>query len=289
MKSPSATHLIKIIFLVVALCEAMLHEASAQEDTITVKIPKTNTCNPDKSNYFPEQALRLALSKTAENKKIRIEYMSKEYYSQRLLWFLINTDQLDVLWSTTTKEREQLMLPVRYNLLRGVNEYRRILTSGEGLERLAGVKTVEDLQKFTAGVGLYWSDIEVLKENHLKYVISPTYESSFRMLAAKRFDYMLRGPQELETERQSFENLHLTSPDGVYLHYCLPVYFFVKKNNVLLADRITRGLQIAAADGSLDRLFFSVPSLKKAFIETRQLIGSEKVIQLKNSYCDTDE
>jgi hypothetical protein len=34
-----------------------------------------------------------------------------------------------------------------------------------------------------------------------------------------------------------------------------PVYYWVRKDNTVLADRISRGLQMALADGSFKRLF----------------------------------
>jgi ABC-type amino acid transport substrate-binding protein len=252
-----------------------------------VKIPRTKSENKDMPDYFQEQALRLALAKTSDTDgEAAISYLRGEYTPQRLRSFLINTDQLDVMWSTSTTERESKMRPVKFNLLKGINEYRRLLIHKDQHSRFYNIASRHDLQKLTAGVSLYWSDADVLEENNIKYILAPNYESTIKMLSAKRFDFVMRGAQEINEEIEKYKNLNLDAVDDLYIHYCLPVYFFVKKENIRLADRLLKGLQLSAADGSLDELFFSVPVFSKAFQDIKHFPSYTKVIEFSNRNCD---
>jgi hypothetical protein len=60
---------------------------------------------------------------------------------------------------------------------------------------------------------------------------------------------------------------------GLALQYRQPVYFFVGRHRPELAERLERGLALAAADGSFDALFMADPALKAAWQQLRRYTG----------------
>ena len=89
----------------------------------------------------------------------------------------------------------------------------------------------------------------------------------FKMLAAKRFDYMIRGAEEIWSELELHSNSPFMAEENLLIHYTLPVYFFVNPNNTQLATRLKTGLEIAQKDGSLKQLLLSLPAFKKGYEE----------------------
>jgi hypothetical protein len=100
------------------------------------------------------------------------------------------------------------------------------------------------------------------------------------MLRAKRFDYMPRGVYEAFHEQRVNERENLAIEKKIFLHYHVPFYFFVSKENAALGQRVERGLKLAIKDGSFDKLFNSIPAFRQAQAE----IDSKKrrVFELKS-------
>jgi hypothetical protein len=53
----------------------------------------------------------------------------------------------------------------------------------------------------------------------------------------------------------------------IFLHYRVPFYFFVNKDNKAMAARVERGLKLAQADGSFDKLLNGYPAFQRALGE----------------------
>lgn len=87
------------------------------------------------------------------------------------------------------------------------------------------------------------------------------------MLASKRFDYFPRGLHEVYSEQKIAAEKNIVVEDSIMLHYPVPIYFFVNKNNVALANRIERGLRIAMQDGSFDELFLALLDFKRVLMK----------------------
>lgn len=249
-------------------------------EVLRLVIPSPGILEPESSWSFYEKALHLALSKTASNpaEQIEMSHYQGSIGRERMRQLVIK-GEVDVIWSSSTPTREQEMTAVKYSLLRGINEYRLLLIRAEDQARFSKVQTLEQLRAFKIGSGVHWSDTQVYKLNNLPLVTAYEYAPMFRMLAAKRFDYMARGLQEIDHELAMNQHLELAVEEHLLLHYSQPIYFFVNKNKQQLAARIKRGLELAQQDGSLDQLFFSVPSFKSAS-EKLQQINSRQLINL---------
>ena len=251
---------------------------SMAENTLHLTLPKAGSLEPEATSQFYEQALLLALTKTsAAPEQIKLDHHDNAVNRERAR-LLVKQEVLDIIWSSSNKKREAELTPVKFNLIRGINEYRLLLIRATDQVQFDQVKTLHDLQQFRIGSGLQWSDTDIYRFNGLPLVTSYAYDPMFRMLAAKRFDFMARSIQEVHSELEHYGKLGLVIEKNLLIHYPQPIYFFVNKKNSALAARIQRGLEIARDDGSLDKVFFATPNFSKAWEELQQL--DRKVIEL---------
>lgn len=170
---------------------------------------------------------------------------------------MLGSGQIDVATLGTTLEREARFLPIKVDILRGVLGYRIFLIDGRAQARFEQVHTLEDLRRWKAGFGSQWADIAILQENRLPVNGVADAALLIPMLMGGRFDYFPRGINEAWVELQANHRQYprLTVEHSLALFYPYPVYFFVRKDNTRLADRIQRGLDAALKDGSFKALF----------------------------------
>ncbi|MBV8466203.1 MAG: transporter substrate-binding domain-containing protein [Burkholderiales bacterium] len=226
--------------------------------------------------------LRLALEHTkATDGPYRLvpSYTAGELTQSRTMVMLEQGD-LDVLTFGSNAEREAKLLPVRFDILRGMLGYRVLLIRDGDQARFNGLDEASFRKTMTLGFNSQWADLDILRSNGYQVVTSPGYDSLFAMLAAGRFDAFPRGLNEAETELQqqakAYPTLREEQTLALYMEY--PVYFWVRKGNTALADRIERGLKLALADGSYKRLFQSYHAKEIAQIKREH----RRVFRLRN-------
>ncbi|WP_057299647.1 ABC transporter substrate-binding protein [Pelomonas sp. Root1217] len=244
---------------------------------LLVTIPQLSPSSQEHASYFP-RLLRLALEQTqASDGPFEIQHHEQPMSGQRQFVELKNSGAINVIWDGSNTRREAELLPVRFSLLRDLNDYRVFLIRKGDQARFRAVRTLTDLSRFTAGAGEGWPSTDVLRANGLPVVTSVNYEQLFAMLGARRFDYMPRGVYEAWYEQQQHSGLVIEQT--LFLHYSVPFYFFTSRDNPALADRIERGLRAALADGSFDRLFRSIPSFRRSLDEIHA--GRRRVLELE--------
>lgn len=253
--------------------------------TLPLIIPAPGSLEPATTGIYYEKALQLALQKTAAptDSSETINYQISHYpntVGRERFRLLVKQGSVDIIWSSSNKQREKEFIPVKVNLLRGINEYRVLLIRANDQARFDKIKTLEDLRKLKIGSGTHWSDTEVYQFNSLPLVTSYAFDTMFRMLAAKRFDYMARSLQEIDHELEKYGQLGLIAEKNLLIHYPQPIYFFLNKKNHGLAKRIEQGLLLAQADGSLTELFMSIPSFRAAEEKIRHI--DRRIIELRH-------
>ncbi len=232
-----------------------------------------------RNNYFVD-LLRLALKKTEpEYGPYRLEPVHMKVPQGRLLRMLSAGESVDVLWSMTSRSRETHLRPVRIPLGRGLIGYRLLIIRAEDREAFAAIESLEQLSEKVAGQGSDWPDTTVLRHNGLT-VTTSSYESLFTMLRHGRIDYIPRALNEPWAEVALRPELDLIVEPHLMLHYPAANYFFVDRENRALAERLTRGLELALADGSFEQLFFKHPSHKVMF--SRSQYEQRKLLRLEN-------
>lgn len=265
-----------VFYLVLCISFGFSHAGVADINT-HLTLPKAGSLEPEVTSRFYEEALYLALTKTGEESEhIQFNHHPIAVNRERAR-LLVKQGILDIVWSSSNKKREEELTPVKFNLIRGINEYRLLLIRATDQAKFDHVKGVADLQKLKIGSGTQWSDTDVYRFNGLPLVTSYSYKPMFRMLSLKRFDYMARSLQEVESDLKHYESLGLAVEKNLVIHYQQPIYFFVSDSN--LAIRIQKGLELAQQDGSLDALFLSIPNFREAWEQLQKI--DRHVIELQ--------
>jgi hypothetical protein len=193
---------------------------------------------------------------------------------------------IDILWASTTREREARMRPVKLPLLKGLMSYKLALIRSEDQPRFSQVKGLEDLREFRIGAGLDWPDVEIMRANGLRVSGGDNYDALFKMLAADRFDLMLRSANEIGVEMNAYPSLELGMEQELVVVFPSPVYFFVRNENEGLAQRLELGLRRMMADGSFDAYFYSQPNMKAAL--ERLNLSKRRILYLDNPLLPED-
>lgn len=166
-----------------------------------------------------------------------------------------NRGNFDVIWTMTSDQRENQILPIRIPIDKGLFGWRIAFILADKINALKSVKTIDDLAKFRAGQGYLWPDTEILKHNGLP-VVTGSDDNLANMLKAKRFDYFPRPIIAIWNEQKNQkEYTDLVIDNTFILHYPTAFYFFVAPKNQKLAEVITKGLERSIADGSFDLVF----------------------------------
>ncbi|NQZ08240.1 MAG: hypothetical protein HRT35_13865, partial [Algicola sp.] len=196
----------------------------------------------------------------------------------RAIRLLKASKELEVLWTMTDAAREEVLLPIRIPLLKGLMGYRIFIIRQEDQVKFRDINTLAQLRKLIAGQGHDWPDTQILRANKLKVTTSSSYIGLFEMLQSKRFDYFPRSITEAQSEQPLYQPKGLITEDSLLLHYIAPFYFFVALANTTLAKRLETGLQIALEDGSFDIL------LNSYFLDQAgpDWLKDKKVLHLKN-------
>jgi hypothetical protein len=193
---------------------------------------------------------------------------------------LLASGGIDVVALGTSGEREAKLLPVKFDILRGMVGFRLFLIRSSDQARIAAMDDDAFQKKLVFGLNRQWADLPVMLANGFTVETSSGYDNLFSMLAAGHFDAFPRGlneaKQELEKRKDQYSQLSIENTRALFFNF--PIYFWVNKSNTALATRIERGLQLAMADGSLRNLFESYHADEIAMV---QKVGW-RVIRLEN-------
>lgn len=181
----------------------------------------------------------------------------------------------NVIWTSTSPEREAALRPVRIPLRKGLLSYRIGFIDADQQRRFSQIERLEDLQRMTLVQGIGWGDILLYEANNIKVQTAP-YESLFYMITTGRADYFPRGVseifQEYELRRDDIPQLAVES--DLMIYYPWPYYFFVNKDDDALAERLETGLRRMIANGQFDDIFwrYNGTSIERARLDRRRLI-----------------
>ncbi len=218
---------------------------------LTVVYPLSETL--DERQQYPLKVLALALQKAGVDYSLR---PSERVMAQsRALSQLSVGGDVTVVWTMTSIEREKTFLPIRIPLEKGLLGWRIFLIHQKNASKFAVIKTLDDLKTYEAGQGHDWPDTEILRFNGLKVQGSSNFDGIFKMLESGRIDYFPRSMLEVWAEIRNHPDMNLQVEETIILQYPTAQYFFVNKDNTVLAHLIESGLRIALKDGSFDKLF----------------------------------
>jgi ABC-type amino acid transport substrate-binding protein len=227
--------------------------------------PMTYIYHPPESSLdvrylYHWEILRTALDKTTAKwgpyRMVPSELMTE---SRQAFELKSGSGKLTVMYLGTTPDFEKNLIPIRIPVDRNLGGYGIFLIRDGEQKRFESVKTLDDLRKFSYGLGLGWIDVDILKSNHFNVVTGSSYEGLFEMLVNKRFDVFLRAAVEVldEYDRRKDTLKDLRIENGIVFYYPLPMYFWFSKNDEgkRLAARAEEGMRMMIADGTYDRIF----------------------------------
>ena len=223
--------------------------------------------------------LQHVLNYNPEN-NYQVQFYNKELPKSRVLKVIANNAGIDVISAGATIERERLLLPVRFPILKGLNGWRIALVTKNNKDLFLQNHSLDKFKTLTAGQLHSWSDTKIIASNGINVEKGSSYSGLFTMLENNRFDYFPRSILEIRWEYEKHKDRNIMIEPHQLIHYPTAYFFFVNKNNTKLANDISVGLEKALKDGSFERIFsqYFGREIKKVQQEKR------KVFTLNNPF-----
>lgn len=256
-------HLLALLMMVAPL------QALGEE---TLYYPRPEAQGDARADY-PVKLLELAFSKAGVRYQLKPSPLTM--LQSRSLLELDGTGKfINIAWTMSSKEREALALPIRIPIDKGLLGWRLLLVRKADRDLFRNVQATRDLLQYSSGQGHDWPDTPILRGNGLSVIESPLYGLLFRMLDKGQFTFFPRSVGEVWGELDAYGSDKLVVADHIVLHYASPQYFFVGKKDTKLAADITRGLEVAIADGSFETLFndYYGEQIRRAGLDKRRVI-----------------
>ena len=247
-----------------------------------VKTLKANDSN-DPNGAYTTAMIKLALEHMDTKYNLHV---GNENFTQARSNEEVKNGGLDLIWTTTGKETEEELEPVRIPLFKGLLGCRIFIIPKGTQSKFDNIKTFDDLKKLTFGQGKTWTDGKILEANGLKVIKTSKYENLFYMTDGGRFDAFARGVHEPFGEIEKRPNLNLEVEKNILLIYKMDFYLYTSKANAKLARELEQGFNRAIADGSFDKLFYSSPQVKD--IMEKANMKNRKIFYLDNPFLSKE-
>ena len=221
------------------------------------------------------EILELAFKKTEDlYPPVRLQRSAPMEYPDAIS-SIANRGAIDVISAASSRTNDTELYPIAFPVLKGLLGHRICLIRKGEQARFDGLVTGYDFteKKINICQGEYWPDTEVLQRNGLPVVTSKAYLPIFDMLQEGECDCFLRGAQEIIPEYQS-RKAQVDIEQSFLVQYPQPGFFYVNRDNKLLAMRIELGLLRALDDGSYEELFNKLmsPQLDQLNLKSRTSI-----------------
>lgn len=277
---------IALLIAVLMYPMSVLAASHSATGVTVIRYPVADNNKDTRSAYYIAM-LRLALNETRDKYgPYRLLPVPRPPSQQRLLSMLANDKGVDVVWTMTSKQREESLRAIHVPLMKGLMGYRLLIIRETDRAKFAKLKSADELRQLTAGQLEGWPDVDILRANGFSVVTASHYDSLFVQLEFDRFDYFPRALNEPYEELEARPNLPLIVAPNIALYYPTAEYFFVNKGNRQLAKRLHTGLMKAIDDGRFDQLFYQFPANAEAM--RRANLKKRRVFWLQNPMLAKD-
>lgn len=265
MKQHLKAALLMMFGFVVCIPSFPVSAAEPQQPLIVkVRAFRGTALTTDDTKEYKYQVLKLILEKTEKTDgPFKIQAPQQEVPQARD-FEMVKQGYVDVILTATSPERERELHPIRIPFEKGLYGYHIFIINESDQPKFSAVRTLADLQKLWAGQNEVWPETKIFRANGLNVVSTAGYRELFTMLKERRFDYFPRTAAEPWRELVDMNIPGLVVEKDLLLYYPVPGYIFTSKNNLKLADRLERGLRMAIADGSFDKMFYNNIYMKEA-------------------------
>ena len=208
----------------------------------------------------------------------KVEFLALEVTMSNARKFAsLDSDVIDVLWTTTNAERDKQALAIKIPLLKGMFGYRALLIRQQDQAKFSAIASLNDLAKLTAIQGQDWPEVEILRKAGLNVETMEWNPKLYRLVSEGKADYYPRSIVDIYDEIANAEAENLAIEQNILLRYHNEAYFFVAKNNTKLANRLEYGLRKSIEDGSFEQYFTQYGNNATAL---KLLDGSRRVFNL---------
>ena len=239
----------------------------------------------DKSTY-PYALLELALQKSQKAYRLIPSRLPMTDARARVE---LSRKRISIAWFGTSTTFEHQFRTIRFPITQGLLGHRLLVIHKDDQEQFSRIRTLEDLKNLSAGQGIGWADVEILKHAGLN-VKTDMVDDLFLMINRHQIiDYFPLGVNEIFNfvANKISRFPHLAVEKNLVLVYPFDFFFFVNIDNKQLHDIVYQGLLQAHADGSFDRLFTSHPDhsgfLNKAELKRRHKISIDNPVLSKET------
>lgn len=198
----------------------------------------------------------------------------------------LEKNNLDVIWIATSKGYEQRLRPIRIPIFKGLLGHRLLVVKKSLLPRLSKIDTLDDLRQLRMGQGLGWVDSDILRANGFSVYDAQNHDILYSMLARGRYDALPRGLHEPWEELQSYDYSELEVDKALLIHYPMPMYFFVNKENTELAALLEQNFERFIDDGQFEAFFYGHPKIQNAL--QRAKLQDRKIFRLDNPFLPSE-
>lgn len=226
--------------------------------------------------FYIISLLNLSLAQTEGQYGLITLKVNDELSSQSQQFESLTSGDLDVTWSITSQQREDISLPIRIPLMGGLFGYRVLLVNNID-SRFNQAPPLSTLKQMIAIQGEDWPDTTILRSNHFT-VATGSYEDVFNRLKQSKADYFPRAAHEVFEELETALGKGLKVGQGVALTYPNPMFFFVSPHRPELAIRLKKGLEKLMKNGDLHRFL----TAQHFYIQARNLLENRTIYSLEN-------
>lgn len=255
----------------------VLSDCASATTTTTVVYPKYESASDTRFDDLIE-ILQVALEKTVpEYGPFRLKPSEQKMGEARYLSELKQRfSVINVVWTSTSNDKEKDFIPLRIPLRKGILGYRIALISRARQNKIDRVKTLDDLRLLSVGQGIGWGDIRLYDSSGIQ-VMTAKYENLFPMVTLGRFDLFPRGIGEVFTEYAAHASAlpNLAIEKHLLIYYPWPYYFFFNRKDMALKLRVEAGLRKMIGDGSFDSIFYKYnrKAIEQADLKNRRVIN----------------
>ncbi len=183
----------------------------------------------------------------------------------------------DIIWMISSTERDRRAHPVKVPLIGGLYGYRVLLVNSHS--KLANSLSSASLRSLSYTQGGDWPDFDILRANALTVYANP-YKAGFKLVQEGFIDAYPRAAHEAMLEIGDNLGEGLAVAPDVLLTYYNPLFFYVDKNNDVLAKRLREGLSILINRGELQQMLEAQPFYTSAM----QVIKGREATELANPF-----
>lgn len=189
-----------------------------------------------------------------------------------------------IVEASVSKKLEEELLSIKIPTTKGLFGYRLMIIDRDDQELFDTIYTLDQLKEIPLGQGSTWMDTKVLLDNEFNVIKGLNYEGLIKMLVNGRFKAFPRGINEAykEVSIQGRRYPRLVVERNLCIYYPLVKFIYTAKKNILLHERLTKGLMIMIDSGDFDRIW---TKFNYKYIEEAKL-GSRIILPINNRFLE---